>query len=297
MTRITVTGSNGQLGRSVRDIIEGINGSNANSRNIEATFLNRKDLDIKDKERVEEYFSTERCDALINCAAYTNVDGAETAFEDAMLVNMQAVENLARQASRRNFRLIHISTDYVFDGTAQIPYLETDPTAPATKYGQSKLAGEIAINKLARENSVIIRTSWLYSNYGRNFFLTMKERALNGSPVNVVSDQTGTPTLANDLAKVLVEIATSNTWHPGIYHYSSEGEATWFAFAKEIFTLYGGNPSSVSAISTEDFNSKTPRPKYSVLDKTKIKETFGIEIPDWKTSLKRLVNSDLKGLQ
>lgn len=280
--RIAVTGAKGQLGKSLYDIL-------SHRKDIQTTYLDIEDLDLTDFKAVSDWFSLNKFDVIINCAAFTNVDGAEAHHAEADAINGYAVGNLARISESEHIRLVHISTDYVFDGKGMTPYKETDTPAPATAYGSSKLMGERLISRFCPK-SVIIRTAWLYSPYGKNFFLTMRNKALSGEKVSVVNDQRGTPTLASNLADAIVKISSADKWTPGIYNFTDEGETTWYDFAREIYSLTGADENLVSPISTAEFNASAPRPLYSVLDKTKIKEIYNIKIPDWKESLSSLIS-------
>lgn len=280
--KVVITGSNGQLGRSINEIID-------KYPEIDAVFTDIDKLDITNRENLIDFFYSHKCDILINCAAYTAVDQAESENAKAEEINSNAVKYLAEAGKKYGFKIIHISTDYVFDGTKKSAYSETDSPNPKTIYGKTKLMGEEQLRKILPD-SIIIRTAWLYSQYGKNFFLTMMSKAFEGNVVNVVNDQKGSPTFAGDLAKVILEIINRKTWVAGTYNYTNEGFTTWFEFTKEIFKLYHANPDDVKPISTQEYNSVAKRPLNSQLDKTKIKHTFGIEIPGWKESLKKLVN-------
>lgn len=282
---IVVTGAKGQLGKSLQDIFRKI-------PDFKVKYIDIEDLDLTDSFQVEKYFQQNNgFDYLINCAAYTAVDKAEMEPGKAESVNSDAVENIAKAAADKGFRIIHISTDYVFSGDVINPYKETDIPNPKTVYGETKLKGERKLLEIAPD-SIIIRTSWLYSKYCKNFYITMRDKALMGEAVRVVNDQKGTPTNASDLAETILAIITAEQWIPGIYNFSNEGETTWYDFTKEIYGLVRNNPGLVSSTTTEEFKSLARRPKYSVLDKTKIKNTYRIKISDWRESLKRLVESD-----
>lgn len=286
MTNLVVTGCRGQLGTAIRKELEHQN----NFGEIFPVYLEREDLDLTDEKALESFFVTHSCDAVINCAAYTNVDKAETEPREAERGNIEVARNLARMSAKFNFKLIHVSTDYVFDGLRRRPYKETDGTSPRTIYGKTKEAAEKFITSIA-PNSIVVRTAWLYSGSGRNFFLTMRNKALNEEPVKVVNDQTGTPTLASDLAKILIRFSTVRSAKGGIYHYTGDGETTWYEFAREIFIMHNVDPELVTPITTLQLGSKVARPHYSVLDNTKIKQALGISIPHWKVSLSSLVES------
>lgn len=282
-TRIIVTGGNGQLGRSLKDIL-------VDYPELEACFIDIDNLDLTNKTQVEDYFENHKCEILINCAAYTAVDKAEAEPEKAMAINKTAVENIAKSAQKHNFKIIHISTDYVFDGQGETPYKETQSPNPQSVYGRTKMAGEETLSGLIKD-AIIIRTAWLYSKYGKNFFLTMRDKAMKGEEVRVVNDQKGTPTNAMDLAKAILEIISSNNWIPGIYHYTNQGETTWCDFTKEIYRLFNSETDLVKPITSAEYPTAARRPKYSVLDKTKIIDTYGLSIPTWEKSLEELVKS------
>ena len=228
-------------------------------------------------------------DTIINCAAYTAVDRAEDEPGPAAEINTQAVANLAKAAQKGDCLLIHISTDYVFDGTATTPYTEKIKTCPVSVYGKTKLAGEEAIIRSGCFY-IIIRTAWLYSAFGHNFVKTILRLAEERPEINVVNDQIGTPTYAEDLAKAIVKIMANDdrVEHEGIYHYSNAGVCSWYDFAVEIVRLSGLN-CRVNPVTTAEYPTKTHRPAYSVLDKTKIKHTFGVEVPEWQEALRRMM--------
>lgn len=286
--RIVITGAGGQLGRAL--IEKAKKSAEWKQLGIELICVSKEELDISSKASVEDFFSCQTCDIVVNCAAYTNVDKAEENETEAFIVNSTGVENLARVSIKEGFRVIHISTDYVFDGISTIPYNEIDREAPATVYGKSKLAGEKILLSL-NPNSIIIRTAWLYSPHGRNFFLTMRNKALAEEKVKVVNDQKGSPTSAMDLSGAIIKISAGSYWRPGVYNFTNEGATTWYEFAKEIYRMYGKDESLVEPITTKEFITKTPRPKFSVLDNSKIKATYKIAIPDWKESLRTVVES------
>lgn len=275
--KVVVTGGNGQLGRCLRDLFSTRN-------DIDATYIDVEDLDITDASAVDRYFDNKGADLVINCAAYTAVDKAESEKEQAFAVNVCGPENIARTAGKRKFKVIHISTDFVYGGSKLSPYKEEDEPDGNSVYGFTKAAGERIMRRLL-PSSIVIRTAWLYSSYGRNFFLIMKEKALAGERVKVVNDQRGTPTNAADLALAILKIMDSDVWVPGIYHYTSEGETSWYDYAKEIYRLIGADTKLVTPISTRDYGAPAQRPGYSVLDTEKIRQTFGVEIRPWKESL------------
>ena len=277
---VLVTGANGQLGKAIQFVA-------GNYPNIHFVFCSSSDLDITNKENCDSVFNKEKPDFCINAAAYTAVDKAESEPEQAELINVIGAKNLAEACKNFNAKLIHISTDFVFDGSKNTPYNETDLPNPKGVYGQTKLEGEIAIQEVF-DAYFIIRTSWVYSQFGNNFMKTMLRLASERASLSVVSDQIGTPTNAVDLAECLVTIITEhsklNTEHYGIYNFSNEGQCSWFDFAKKIFEIYQVKI-DVIPIPTTQFPTPAERPKYSVLDKTKIKTVFGIEIKPWEQSI------------
>ena len=279
--KILVTGSDGQLGRSLRKKFE-------NDPDIEAVFTDVDTLDITDRNALERFFSDNHFDILVNCAAYTAVDRAESDDLMAARLNTQAVGYMAEVASRYNVRIIHISTDYVFSGDSSRPYVENDEPYPHSIYGRTKLEGE-GILKSFCPDSVIIRTAWLYSEYGNNFVKTMHRLGKENGAVSVVSDQIGTPTYAGDLADAIQSVVKNKEWHPGIYHFTDEGVASWYDFAIAIFELSGMKNVKVTPINTVNFSAPAKRPQYSVLSKNKIKSTFGLSIPYWRDSLERCI--------
>ena len=277
---VLVTGANGQLGQAIQFVA-------GNYPNIHFVFCSSSDLDITNKENCDSVFNKEKPDFCINAAAYTAVDKAESEPEKAELINVIGAKNLAEACKNFNAKLIHISTDFVFDGSKNSPYNETDLPNPKGVYGQTKLEGEIAIQEVF-DAYFIIRTSWVYSQFGNNFMKTMLRLASERTSLSVVNDQIGTPTNAVDLAECLVTIITEhsklNTEHYGIYNFSNEGQCSWFDFAKKIFEIYQVKI-EVTPIPTTQFPTPAERPKYSVLDKTKIKTVFGIEIKPWEQSI------------
>lgn len=280
---ILVTGSNGQLGHSLRDIA----GDSAN-RYI---FTDVAELDITDRKAIDSMMQKENISVVINCAAYTNVDKAEDDFDTANLINNTAVGNLAMSCKEHGATLVHVSTDYVFDGSSNIPYTEDMPLAPLGVYGVTKLHGEQSVLQSGCDY-VIIRTSWLYSEYGKNFVKTMMMLTEERETLNVVFDQAGTPTYAGDLARAIYDIVESGkyTANHGIYHYSNEGVCSWYDFAREISEL-ARTECDIRPCHSNEFPSKVNRPHYSVLDKTKIKATFGLTIPYWKDSLRVCISN------
>ena len=277
---IIVTGAHGQLGRSINDI-------SCHFPQYNFTFTDIDTLDISDYRAVELFFLEQQPDIIINCAAYTAVDKAETEPQQAMSINANVVDNLAKLACKNNIFFIHISTDYVFDGKGYKPYKEDDTTNPLSVYGKTKLSGEQAMQKQSCRG-VIIRTSWLYSEYGNNFVKTMMRLGAERKQLNVVNDQIGSPTYAGDLAKAIMEIVNNRKQieQIEIYHFSNEGVASWYDFAKEIIQLHGCT-CEVLPIPSDQFPTPAQRPFYSILDKQKIKSHFSINIPHWKESLEK----------
>lgn len=282
--RILVTGSEGQLGRSLQLAA-------AESDN-EYIFNDVDDLDITDAEAVELGLKVNCFDVIINCAAFTDVERAERQEDIAAMVNGEAVGNLARAAKANGVTLIHISTDYVFDGSANLPLKETDIVNPQSAYGRTKLLGEQAIADSGCKN-LIIRTAWLYSEFGRNFVKTMLRLTSERERLSVVFDQIGTPTYAGDLAEALVSIVDNKMYEgrDGIYHYSNEGVCSWFDLAKMTAEIAGNGDCRIAPCHTEDYPAVAVRPSYSVLDKSKIKNTFGLTIPYWIDSLRKCIDN------
>lgn len=283
--RVVVVGKGGQLASELQSIME-------TDKNW--FFLSEEELDITDRDVVLRYFSKTSYDFIINCAAYTNVDKAEDEVLSCFNVNQKGVENLLEACKIMGAKLIHYSTDYVFDGKRKAPYHERDKTNPTGNYGKSKLAGENAI-KLSSVKSIIIRTSWVYSNYGHNFVKTMINLAAHRNEISVVGDQIGSPTNAEDLANATIQILRNNNykWTVGeAFHYSNEGSCSWYQFAKEVFKYFKSNV-VINEVSTEEYPTKAERPNYSLLDKSKIKRTFGISIPTWQVSLDRMLQKEL----
>ncbi len=281
--KIIVTGSKGQLGRSIQELSSGY-------PELLFVFTDIEELDICDPVQIEQLFKDEKPSVVVNCAAYTAVDKAEKEEILAEKINHRAVANLANACKKTGTKLIHISTDYLFDGEKSTPYHEKDIVRPRSVYGITKLEGETAILR-TEIKAIIIRTSWLYSAFGANFVKTMLRLGKEREQLGVVSDQVGTPTYAGDLAKVILDIlqmtnSDSNRFVTGIYHYSNEGVASWFDFTQAIFEYSPEITCQVSPIDTSAYPTPAARPAYSVLNKSKIKTTFGIGIPYWKDSLK-----------
>lgn len=281
--KILVTGSEGQLGNELRDIFE-----------IQApgsvVCVDRAELDITDPVAVKSFLTTNEFTHIINCAAYTAVDRAEEEKLECAAINIQGIENLASLADELDIKILHISTDYIFDGNASHPYTESSKPNPLSVYGTTKRKGETALLALAPQ-SIIIRTGWLYSPYGHNFLKTILARAKEGNQLRVVSDQIGTPTYAADLAQIIATIIFNGQWLAGIYNFSNEGVASWYDFAVAILEEAGYSADSdiILPITTTDYPTAASRPAFSVLDKSKIKATFGINIPHWHSSLRQCI--------
>ncbi len=282
MKKILITGANGQLGKSLERIL-------ATRPDIETTFTDVENLDLTDREAVENAITTGGYDFIINCAAYTAVDRAESEEVAAARINTEAVGNIARAARAARVKVIHVSTDYVFSGNHHRPYDELDEPYPTSVYGRTKLEGEGMLTSFCPD-AVIIRTAWLYSEYGNNFVKTILKKGKELGALSVVCDQIGTPTYAGDLAEAITAILDSDNWTPGVYHFTDEGVASWYDFAIEILNLGGEPQVKVSPCATKDYPTPATRPSYSVLDKTKIKRTFGISIPYWKDSLRKCIS-------
>ena len=280
MARVLVTGSDGQLGMCIREI-------QSQYPDISFHFTNKNKLDITKKRELNSFFSSNKINWCINCAAYTNVDKAEEEPDSASLINKKGAEILAEVTNTQNVTLIHVSTDFVFDGKQKNPYTENERTNPINIYGKTKLDGEKSIVKL-NQNHFIIRTSWLYSSNKKNFVKAMIELMKKNKQINVVNDQFGSPTYAYDLANSIIKIIKNFNWHPGVYHYSNIGKISWLEFAQSIKELYGLR-SKIIGVSSEEFQTIAKRPKYSYLDKSKIKKIYNIEIPYYTESLKNCI--------
>ncbi|MCL2596349.1 MAG: dTDP-4-dehydrorhamnose reductase [Paludibacter sp.] len=285
---ILITGSNGQLGNEIRLL------SLSYENHYNFIFTDVAELDITSNDDLREFFSHTEVDIIVNCAAYTAVDKAEDDIELCYKINRDAVENLAKIANYYNINIIHISTDYVFDGKSYLPYIETMPVNPTSIYGKSKLEGEQILQKICPD-ALIIRTSWLYSSFGNNFVKTMLKLGNERKTLNVVSDQIGTPTYAADLAKTIMQIIDSEKFIGGIYHFSNEGAISWYDFTKAIHRIAKIATCYISPIESKNFPSRATRPFYSVLNKSKIKQTYkSIEIPYWEDSLQICIEKILK---
>ncbi len=276
--RILVTGANGQLGSEMRKL-----GSVSPNEYI---FTDVQELDITNKEAVMSFVEQNGVNIIVNCAAYTNVDRAEDDEATAELINATAVGNLAEAAKAVDGTLFHVSTDYVFGADGNTPRSEDMPTNPLGVYGRTKLSGEQAIAEVGAK-AIIIRTAWLYSEFGNNFLKTMLRLTAEKESLNVVFDQVGTPTYAGDLALVIFSIIEGNLYagNEGVYHFSNEGVCSWYDFATEIAIAAGNLECNIQPCHSSEFPSKVTRPPYSVLDKTKIKQTFGVDIPHWRDSM------------
>jgi len=301
--RILVTGKNGQLGRSIQKIINE-QGNSPRSNNEQQVndfiFVGREELDLSSENNINLYFNNnDKFDIIINCAAYTAVDKAEEELELANQVNHLAVKQLAQIAKNQQAKLIHISTDYVFDGESDKPYTETDKTSPINVYGKTKLAGEKVLQEVMPTNATIIRTSWVYSEFGNNFVKTMLRLGKERDQISVVSDQIGSLTYATDLAEVILTIINSKDYRnkgrqsTEIYHYSNEDKISWYDFAKEIFKM-AKIDCKVNPIATDQYPTPAKRPRCTFMNKDKIIETFGVNIPDWKESLTKVFKFIIK---
>ena len=286
MHNVLVTGSNGQLGSEIKELVN--EGATLSGHESTFFFTDREALDITNFHAMEEFIDTNEIDIIINCAAYTAVDKAESDEYNADAINHVAVKDMAKLSKEKGLKLIHISTDYVFNGKNYMPYKEDDATAPNGVYGQTKLDGENAILEIAPKGAIIIRTSWVYSTYGANFVKTMLRLGKERQELGVIFDQVGTPTYARDLAQAILDILS----HPEldsraavqIYHYSNEGVLSWYDFAKEIMRM-AKLTCQVNPIETKEYPTPAVRPHYSLLNKAKIKKEFNITIPYWKDSL------------
>ena len=280
MKKILVTGSNGQLGQCLKQQLQ-------NTGDVSCYFATREDLDITNNDVIQRFFGEHNFDYCINTAAYTNVEKAESEQKEAFLINAEGAYNLAKACKKYTVVLLHISTDYVFDGMAKTPYQEKDPTNPLNIYGASKLKGEQHIVDTWNKH-FIIRTSWLYSQYGNNFLNSMLEFAEQKKALTITTQQTGTPTNANDLAQVLVTIIKTGNARYGIYHFSNQGEGTWFDFATAIFKATG-EIDAVNLAKTEHYATFAKRPAYSVLNCNKLKVTLGTHYKNCEDSLINLI--------
>lgn len=284
--RLLITGANGQLGRSLQRLLE-------HEPDIEVTCSDVDTLDLTDADAVMQFLQAGGYDYVVNCAAYTAVDRAEAEPALCALINTEAVGNLARAARTTGCRVVHVSTDYVFDGRNYRPYKETDIPAPKSIYGRTKLDGEAVLVSFCPD-AVIIRTSWLYSEYGTNFVKTMIRLGRERDSLGVVADQIGTPTYASDLAAAIVTILKAEQWVPGIYHYSNHGVASWYDFTKAIHRMAGIGECRVAPLTTDQYPTAAQRPHYSVLSKQKITDTYNIHPPYWLDSLNVCISNILR---
>jgi dTDP-4-dehydrorhamnose reductase len=284
---VLVTGASGQLGKSLNRFVEN------NILNHQFVFATREQLDLSNFKNVRRFIEKNQFNIIINCAAYTSVDNAETEKEQANLVNHLSVKNIAEVARDNHIKLIHISTDYVFDGSKLASYDETDNTSPLNVYGKTKLDGENAILSIMELNAIIIRASWVYSEHGNNFVNTILILSQKKDKLNIVSDQIGSPTNAKDLAGAIVSIINNKKFYETdtpseVFHYSNDGECSWYDFAKEIVSL-SGTKCIISPIDSKDYPQKALRPKYVLMNKRKIQDYFGLEIHFWTDSLKSCI--------
>ena len=280
MKNILITGANGQLGNEMRVL-------SAENKEYTYFFTDVAELDICNAQAILDFVKANDINVIVNCAAYTAVDKAEESIELCTKLNADAVGYLAEAAEANGAEFIQISTDYVFDGTAHTPYQETEPTCPNSVYGHTKLAGEQNALTLCRR-SMVIRTAWLYSTFGNNFVKTMIRLGKERDSLGVIFDQIGTPTYARDLARAIFAAIRQGVV-PGIYHFSNEGVCSWYDFTKAIHRLAGITTCQVKPLHTEEYPTPAKRPHYSVLDKSKIKATFGIEVPYWEESLQECI--------
>ena len=274
---ILITGCRGQLGNELQL---------QETRHPSHQFFNTdvEELNICDQAAVDAYVAENQIDGIINCAAYTAVDKAESDKEKCTTLNTVAPAYLANAVEQRGGWIIQISTDYVFNGKGYLPYKEEDTPSPDSVYGSTKLASELGVSKFCK-NAMVVRTAWLYSTFGHNFVKTMIRLGMERKEIGVVADQVGTPTYARDLASALLTIVEKGI-KPGVYHYTNEGVASWYDFTKAIHRIYGIQGCNVKPLHTDEYPTPAKRPHYSILDKTKIKKAFGIEIPHWEESLK-----------
>jgi dTDP-4-dehydrorhamnose reductase len=287
-SKILVTGANGQLGNEIRRLCRNFPG-------LEFIFTDVDMLDITNPDAVSVFMEASKPAIVVNCAAYTNVDGAEVNVKNVRKINSLAPQVLAAACAMQDAFLIHISTDYVFDGESKVPYNEDDETNPISVYGNSKLEGEEKI-KTVFDNYLIIRTSWMYSEFGHNFVRSIIALAKERETLEIVNDQIGSPTYARDLANCIIDIIIKSilnpkAYLPGIYHYANQGNCSWYDFAQEILNIYGLKSCKLIPVSTEQYPAVAKRPKYSVLDTSKVRESFGIGIPNWKDSLRECLLS------
>ena len=285
--KVLVTGATGQLGSELKDF------ANEHESMFQYIYTGSADLDITHLDAVRHFVKEHNFEYIINCAAYTMVDVCESEVEECNAVNHLGAENLAKAAAEFNCKLIHVSTDYVFDGNATKPYCEDSPVNPLSVYGKAKLRAEEAVMSIA-PNSIIIRTAWLYSSYKVNFVKTMLRLMSEREELTIVSDQHGTPTYTRDLAEaitIILDKAEGGEWKKGIYHFSNLGETTWYGFAQKIKELSNIEGCQLKPIDSKDYPTAAVRPLYTVLDKSKIQETFHFTIPHWEESLEKFLNN------
>ena len=286
---VLVTGANGQLGKTLNYLVD------QTKTDFRFVFTTREQLDLTDFQNIRSFIEQNQFDVIINCAAYTAVDKSEVEKKQANLVNHLSVKNIAEIARDNCIKLIHISTDYVFDGLKLKPYIEKDNTSPKNVYGKTKLDGENAILSTMACDALIIRTSWLYSEYGNNFLDTILKLTKTKEKLNIVSDQIGSPTYANDLAIAIIKIIESKNFIEAsqiseVFHYSNDGKCSWYDFAREIIQI-SGKKCSIEPISSKDYPQSATRPKHVLLDKDKIRNFFGLEIIFWKVSLNKCIQA------
>ena len=287
MKKILVTGANGQLGRCIRDAAIGF-------PDLEFVFVSKEKLDIQEEDLLSDFFKKNNFSHCINTAAYTNVEKAESEAEKAFAINAEAVKNVATDCRENDVVLLHISTDYVFDGKKKTPYIETDTRSPINVYGASKLKGEKYIEEICTKY-FIFRTSWLYSQYRHNFLKTILRYAEEGKPLTITTEQTGTPTNANDLAKALLQVIAQDSKDYGVYNYSNYGETTWFGFAEEILEQ-SEKLKDANLAKTNHYRTFAARPAYSVLDNTKTQNTLKVKYIDWRESLQSVLKNTVINL-
>lgn len=281
MLRILVTGVNGQLGSELKDLL-------ANEETFDVNYLSRAELALEKTEEIKSILSKFKPELIIHSAAYTAVDKAESETELADKVNHLASKEIANYCKSKDCKLISISTDYVFNGNSSLALKENAEVDPINIYGKTKLLGEKAIER-DRPDAIIIRTSWVYSTYGNNFVKTMIRLMNEREEISVINDQIGSPTYARDLAKAILKIIKSDKWVGGIFHYSNEGEISWYDFAEEIKKIKGFS-TKINPIPTTSYPTPAKRPNFSLLDKSKIQDTYNVEVPFWKDSLKEMIN-------
>lgn len=291
--RILVTGKNGQLGRSLHKIVNADNVADNSHSQDEFIFVGREELDLECPKNINDYFRKFKFDIIINCAAYTAVDKAEENAGLANQINHLAVKQMAEIAAAHRAKILHISTDYVFDGKNDKPYIETDTPNPINVYGKTKLAGEEALKAAMPINVIVIRTSWVYSEYGNNFVSSMLRLGKERDELNIVSDQIGSPTYATDLAGVILQIVQDQRFREEdqatqIYHYSNEGEISWYEFAKGVFEIKRVD-CKVNPIVTEKYPTPTKRPRNTFMSKSKIIKEFSLVVHDWRLSLNKCI--------